>query len=335
MAAFEPKISIIIPNYNRGDMMPETLDSILNQTYENWEAIIVDDGSKDNSLEVGDQYAKKDARITSLSRTGEFGGAPVCRNQGLDKSVGEYIIFLDSDDLLADFCLEQRVSTIAQNLDLDFWVFPMFVFDTIPAAATKVWNLKSEKSDISRFLSLDAVWQTSGPIWKKSSVKKIGAFTEGLACWQDVDIHLKALGQNLSYETFYNLKPDSYYRQHQSGSISQGEISSLPKLKARLGILKSHFENISDKSEDVLSGFKIMACNIAVGSSRTLHKSITEDVLRFGKKNGLISKKEYKEVRLIQRLTLLRLNRIGIINKFILKKISKYKRDSNIGKHTP
>jgi glycosyltransferase involved in cell wall biosynthesis len=329
----EPKISIVIPNYNRGDMLSETLESVLKQNYSNWEAIVIDDGSTDNSINIGIKYSSGDSRIIFLQRNREPRGAPVCRNIGTEKSHGDYIIFLDSDDLMAEYCLRQRVDSIKKDPDKDFWVFPMLVFSGEPSEAKNVWNIETAQSDISRFLSLDAVWQTSGPIWKKSALNRIGGFTENLVCWQDVDIHLKALGNNLKYSKYYSLQPDIYYRQHKEGSISQGEISSLPKLKTRLKILKNHFSAILNKDDEILQGFKIMASSIAIGSARTFHKNITSEALNFGKKSHLLDFMFIIKTRLIQLLVILRLNRIKSVNKAILNLINEYQNDSNIGKH--
>jgi len=334
MDTLTPKISIIIPNFNRGDLLSETLNSVLKQDYTHWEAIVVDDGSTDNSLEIGRGFEKKDSRISFVIRKTMATGAPVCRNIGLKNSSGDYIIFLDSDDLMTDFCLSQRVSTINKYPDNDFWVFPMWVFFNSPNQAKYLWNIESSKSDISRFLCLDAVWQTSGPVWKKSSLQKIDGFTENLACWQDIDIHLKALGRNLKYDKYYVLKPDIFYRQHKYGSISQNEISSLPKLRTRLDILIYHFSAIEPKENNILEAFKIMASNIAMGSARTLHKKITSEVLKFGKISHLFDQQFIIKVKLIQALTILRLSRISAINKFILRRVKKFQYDSNIGKHT-
>ena len=335
MTSSEPHISIIVPNYNRGELLSSTLDSIINQNYYNWEVLVVDDGSTDNSIEVGLKYAGLDKRITIIKRDREPSGAPVCRNIGLEKSTGDYIIFLDSDDIMAEHCLKQRADIIKKEPSNDFWVFPMWVFTELPSEAKNVWNIETLQSDLSRFLSLDAVWQTSGPIWSKKVVQQIGSFNEKLACWQDVDIHLKALSRNLRYKKYYSLIPDIYYRQHKEGSISQGEISSLPKLESRLTILKNHYYFISEKNEFVNNGFKVMAQSIAIGSARTMHKSITKKVIDFGILNNLLDKNIITETRLIQRLVLTRLSRIGIINRFILKRIKKYQSDSNIGKYHP
>jgi glycosyltransferase involved in cell wall biosynthesis len=94
-------VSIIIPVFNRESLLPETLDSIVSQTYEKWECIIVDDGSIDSSLDVALGYAKKDNRFKVYSRPWyKKKGANSCRNYGFKLSKGEFIQWLDSDDIL-------------------------------------------------------------------------------------------------------------------------------------------------------------------------------------------------------------------------------------------
>jgi len=106
----DPLVSIIIPSYNREYLIGETLDSVLIQTYTNWECIVVDDGSNDNTEEIINSYSEKDKRFKFYLRpTIRKKGASVCRNYGLEKSKGELIQFLDSDDLLAKNKLEEQV----------------------------------------------------------------------------------------------------------------------------------------------------------------------------------------------------------------------------------
>src|SRR5579875_652313 len=101
-------VSIITPSFNRADIVGETAASIFNQTYPHWEWVIVDDGSTDNSWEVLQQLAAKDERVKIFRRNREPKGACACRNIAIENCSGEYLIFLDTDDLLASFCLEQR-----------------------------------------------------------------------------------------------------------------------------------------------------------------------------------------------------------------------------------
>ena len=91
-----PKISVIVPVYNVEKYLRKCIESILNQTFREFELILVDDGSTDSSGKICDEYALKDSRIKVIHK--ENGGASSARNAGLDVAKGEYIGFVDSDD---------------------------------------------------------------------------------------------------------------------------------------------------------------------------------------------------------------------------------------------
>ena len=91
------KVSVVIPVYNVENYLRESLDCVVNQTLRDIEIICVDDGSKDSSLEILQEYAQKDSRVKILTQQNQFAG--VARNNGLKIATGEYIIFLDSDDI--------------------------------------------------------------------------------------------------------------------------------------------------------------------------------------------------------------------------------------------
>ena len=103
-------ISIIIPTYNRAHLIGETLDSVIAQTYENWECIMVDDGSTDYTDELMEFYCKKDPRIQYCHRPQDrLKGPNACRNYGYELSKGKFINWLDSDDLLSQNKLEEQL----------------------------------------------------------------------------------------------------------------------------------------------------------------------------------------------------------------------------------
>lgn len=97
-------VSIIIPAYNTGEYIHRAIESSLRQTHSNVEVIVVDDGSKDNTLEVAQSYAERDSRVRVFHK--ENGGVSSARNMGIRESHGEYMIFLDSDDWLEDDAVE-------------------------------------------------------------------------------------------------------------------------------------------------------------------------------------------------------------------------------------
>lgn len=100
----KPDISIIISNYNYGRYISDALESVLHQTLQNWECIIVDDGSTDDSVSIIKKYVNRDKRFKLIQQ--EHLGVSMARNAGLDVARGDYIAFLDSDDCFTEYALE-------------------------------------------------------------------------------------------------------------------------------------------------------------------------------------------------------------------------------------
>lgn len=107
------KLSIVVPVYNNEKFLDKCLTSIINQTYQNLEIILVNDGSKDNSLKIMEEYAKKDSRIIIIDK--ENGGVSSARNDGIKRSTGEYITFVDSDDYIELNEIEEMYNAIKEN----------------------------------------------------------------------------------------------------------------------------------------------------------------------------------------------------------------------------
>ncbi|MCB2306817.1 glycosyltransferase family 2 protein [Clostridium estertheticum] len=110
------KISIIVPIYNGAKYIKECLEMIMDQTFKDFELIIIDDGSTDNSKEMCEEYAKIDSRIKLISK--KNGGTWAARNRGIDESIGKYIIFLDCDDWYENNLFEKMYESIKNN-DVD------------------------------------------------------------------------------------------------------------------------------------------------------------------------------------------------------------------------
>jgi len=230
-------VSIIIPTYNRVDFIPETINSIIQQTYSNWEAIIVDDGSDAENFLTIQKIVEQDSRIQLHKRFKETKGASVCRNIGLKLATGKYTLFLDSDDLLAPNCLEVRVKLMDSNPTIDFGVFQSVVFKENIKGKTVLWNIDTNEDDLLRFLRKDALWQTTSPLYKTSSLLNIGGFDENLIIWQDYELHTRTIYSDLEYRKFLDLAPDFYIRHHQRESISQKGFKRKEALLCREEIL--------------------------------------------------------------------------------------------------
>lgn len=210
------KISIIIPTFNREKLILETLESIKIQTYTNWECIIVDDHSTDMSVDVTHNFVKEDNRFKCFLRPKDkLKGANSCRNFGMEKASGDYLMFFDSDDLLKENCLENRISEFEKNSDLDMLVFSMGIFDyqTKPQIydKRKVVNLDLKETINEFIFGKTLPWNVCRPIFKTSFIQNKILFNEKIHNFQDNEFNLRIL---------HYLKPnylsidytDCYYR---------------------------------------------------------------------------------------------------------------------------
>lgn len=209
-------VSICIPSYNRAKFLPETLQSVLNQTYREFEIIVVDDGSTDNSLDVGNKFATQHRQVHILERQtfNAVKGACACRNLAMDQSRGEFILFLDSDDLLAPDCLRGRVEALQNSPELDFCVGRCEQFLETPGDSPGVyWGEEdTQATDLERFLGLGKIpWQTAGPLYRREFLlQNHMRWAEAVKRAQDMVYGVYALLHTSAYKKLDRL--DHYWR---------------------------------------------------------------------------------------------------------------------------
>ena len=147
-------ISIIVPCYDQAQYLDDCLQSILDQTYTNWECIIVNDGSPDNTERIADEWLQKDSRFKYIKKIN--GGLSSARNAGLHIASGDFIQFLDSDDLLAPTKLFESITLFQQNNSLDIVITNFYMFD----------GLNSQKNvSFSRLSTIDFNFNTIVNDW--------------------------------------------------------------------------------------------------------------------------------------------------------------------------
>ena len=160
-----PKISIIVPIYKAEKYLHRCIDSILAQTFTDWELLLVDDGSPDRSGAICDEYASKDARIRVFHK--ENGGVSVARNLGLDNAKGDFITFIDADDWITSNTLELCTSYISKY---DIVRFSMVYVESMTEENKHkliLPNSDSKKEIMQRILSRNSLLGVSGGLYKK------------------------------------------------------------------------------------------------------------------------------------------------------------------------
>lgn len=235
-----PLVSIIIPTFNRAHLIGETLDSVLAQTYENWECIVVDDGSTDNTNEVVGNYVKKDNRFQYHERpeTHKSGGNGA-RNYGFEISNGDYINWFDSDDLMHCERLKILINFSSNQ-----------VSDII--TSTHVSNLNELESQVSNYTTFQSdkfyidfilgkkLLITDDVLLKREIIVDI-LFDENLHKAQEFDFFYRLFEKKLTYtfleykSVYHRISDDSISNFKKKGSRSQSSslIFLCKKLKKR------------------------------------------------------------------------------------------------------
>ncbi|MFZ6050952.1 glycosyltransferase family 2 protein [Halocola ammonii] len=207
------KLSVIIPNYNKANFIEETISSLAKNHIAGVEWIAVDDNSTDGSWELLENLIKEHKQLKLYRNPGKGGSS--ARNFGLSKANGEFVIFLDSDDLLAENCIENRLALTQTFPNYDAWVMTMAVFENQPGDRdlSMSWVPKKNEDELLKcFLKHDLQWTTVAPIWRKSFIEKVGGFDESFPRLQDVEFHTKCLLAGARVRTFPEKAADCYYR---------------------------------------------------------------------------------------------------------------------------
>ena len=186
-----PKLSIIIPVYNAGLYLDACVESILLQEFGDFEIILVNDGSTDDSSIICDKYAQIDSRIRVFHK--KNGGVSSARNLGLEHAIGEWVYFVDADDSLAPDCLK-RLMVVSDDIDVVQFGYNKIENDVI--------TLKSKPSSINKFKSVDDFYSHSDyktfTLWshliRLSLIKRFEIkFTLGVKYGEDLEFVIKAL----------------------------------------------------------------------------------------------------------------------------------------------
>lgn len=251
-----PKISIIMPTYNRAALIGESIQSIRNQTYKNWELIILDDGSQDNTEVIVSNFNDQKIKYQKLQHTG-IGGKT--KNTGLQISSGELVAFLDSDDLWADTKLEKQLTAFDQNPDAGYCLTGGYNFQEQRVPVDFFYKQKQGRKYGDLFydcFTSGLTAFTQALLFKKSCLTKCGVFKEDKS-FSDVEF-IYSLAYNFKGIILY--EPLVYRRLHKDNfiianweksmeegiKIIQNFRSKLPKKIWQKSIARSHL-NFAEK----------------------------------------------------------------------------------------
>jgi glycosyltransferase involved in cell wall biosynthesis len=227
----KPKVSIVIPAYNVGKYLPDTLESVWHQTFTDFEVILVDDGSTDNTKEWVSQI--KNPRFKFISQTNQ--GASAARNRGILASQGEYIAFLDADDLWAPTKLETHVSFLEQNPEVGLvcsWTA------MINAQGQPTGRLLKPVADgnVYRKLLVQNTIDCPSTVIRRRCFDRVGLFNTSIRYNEDWEMWIRIAK---FYQFSVIKEPLVYYRQHPNNVSKNWRQMQLGFNK----VIKSAFEN--------------------------------------------------------------------------------------------
>lgn len=193
----KPIVSVITATFNFAKYLPETIESVLQQTFQDWELIIVDDGSTDRTSEVVKTYLS-DKRIRYIFQSNR--GLSAARNVGLSISSGRYIQFLDADDLIHSKKLEMQSNYLESNIYVDVVFSDYYLFKDETKETLINPPIQKRNEDIKMKMLRGNFIVVNSPLSRKKSIDKVGGFDENLTSTEDWDLWLRMLLSGMVFE---------------------------------------------------------------------------------------------------------------------------------------
>ena len=239
-------ISIVVPCYNQAQYLEECLQSVLDQTYENWECLIVNDGSTDNTEEIALEWEEKDSRFIYLKK--ENGGLSNARNYGITRAKGEYILPLDCDDKIGKDYLLKGIRVLKKNNNVGVVYCNARLF----GKENKSWVLPP--FDKKHLLCENLIFCTG--IFLKEDWGKIGGYDENLKYgWEDWEFWINLL-YSLNKEAFKLNYLGFYYRIKDNSMITSINNNRTKQLKTYEYIYNKHKKFYDENFEHPIIGYQ-------------------------------------------------------------------------------
>lgn len=215
-------VSIVVPTHNRAELLKETLTSLFRQTYSQKQIVVVDDGSHDNTEDVVAEFAKSNQDCEVIYHRQESSGGPVARNAGAKLTTGEFVVFMDDDDLVPDKFLESRINALKANGSAKLAFGLWHIFDV----ADGVYRTLSIQGRIPANIEFDwysfvlGDWQLllQGCVIRRELIASVGPWRAGLQKSQDLEYKSRLLAHEDCKTVFVPEEP-VFYRLH-GASIS-------------------------------------------------------------------------------------------------------------------
>lgn len=281
-----PLISIIIPTFNRASLISQTLDSVKNQVYANWECIIIDDGSVDETENIVKKYIADDERFSYCQRPDHFKkGGNGARNFGFTKSKGEFINWFDSDDVMLPNFLLDKISAFNDNTNLVICNALSFNDNN---DNRKLMKIRDDKDFYFGLITWRLQIVTNSVMFKKSFLEDKELFSEKIHRGQETELFARLFFQLPTDQYEFLDHPLFLYRQHSSSKTSVSKIYNPLFSESKMYI------NLAGLSRNIKANDKYLKTFYY----RTLVKLLFVDLKNRNKQNVTdILDKTYQEIK--------------------------------------
>jgi len=257
----KPLVSVIVPTYNYGRFIGETLECLRAQTYENWECIIIDDGSTDDTAERVSHFMERDARFKFLRQENALQAA--AKNNGLRNSAGEYIQFLDADDLIESQKLEQQVEYLEAHTHVDVIYGSMRYFRTEAPDERLYWVWGENKpwmpetsgggKEVLTALVRQNILVINSPLIRRRVVDAVGLFDNKLPPAEDWDYWLRCAAAGMRFQFIDSSGTLALVRWHSASSSADRRkmYSSMISIRKKVKALTSDAEVLALNREQM------------------------------------------------------------------------------------
>lgn len=271
-------VSIIIPTYNRGHLLGDTLNSVLSQTYTNWECLVIDDGSTDESEKIVHEFCKRDQRIKFYKRPDSLPkGANSCRNYGFELSAGEFVNWFDSDDVMLEDFLEKKINAFTSETQ--------FII-----ASGYYWNPEDDSRTVLKMDPTDNLY-IDFAMWRIKIITNSVLFRKRFLENKELFNPLMKRGQEAEYFTrlFFDCKPIDYkvipefgflYRQHEDTKSAKNSKYNRGYKESLFFFLFENFKRSEKiKSAELLDFFYDKLIKLIITSNGNNHKEVTLSII--------------------------------------------------------
>jgi len=228
-AEIHPEISVLIPCYNYGHFLADALNSVLGQTYRNWECLIIDDGSSDNSSEVAMRFQVLDSRFRYIFQ--KNAGLSAARNTGIRESKGQLLQFLDADDGLASNKLAAQMQYLKEHPEAglvfgDALLFSGTMADAmngkqVMASPGKAAKCSAEGNVLLQKLVHENMMEVSCPLVRKELVQAVGVFDASYKSFEDWQYWFRAAMQGCCFHYLPKAGTETFVRKGHASMMQQ------------------------------------------------------------------------------------------------------------------